>query len=253
MRRWALAAGLACALATCAATSAAGAAEERYWLGSQFEGLTLTDTSGASFIYGDCDPVPDGCAPPLEVQNASTCGRNPVGFDVYPKSLRKLRGGGIVADYGDGRVEVGTGRRTVVVFANVQAQALRGARQLRRRSQSAAPARLAPPRYPRPVLAEIRRALAAREQHPTARAIQRATGLSRAQVVTRLRLGRLLGPAALRGVPVPARSWRAVKRERQVAFEAWELGERRTARENGITPTQLRRIVRRVRGLVGGC
>ena len=63
MRRWALAAGLACALATCAATSAAGAAEERYWLGSQFEGLTLTDTSGASFIYGDCDPVPDGCAP----------------------------------------------------------------------------------------------------------------------------------------------------------------------------------------------
>jgi len=49
------------------------------------------------------------------------------------------------------------------------------------------------------------------------------------------------------------RSWKAVERDRQVAFEAQELGQAPTARRLGIPRAQLRRVILRVRGLTGDC
>jgi hypothetical protein len=60
----------------------------------------------------------------------------------------------------------------------------------------------------------------------------------------------VLPPGALRGVPVPRRSWPEVQRDRQIAFAA-ETGD--AQRRFGLTREQVRRAVRRVRGLVGKC
>jgi chromosome segregation protein len=84
------------------------------------------------------------------------------------------------------------------------------------------------------------------------RALAQATGLPRDAIRSRLRVARLLG-GALAGVKAPTRSWAAVERDRQVAFEARELGEARTARRLGISRAQLRRVILRVRGLTGDC
>ena len=59
-----------------------------YYLGNSFHGLPLTHVGRGSgrepdrswyFIYGTCEPEPgqEGCAPPLDIQNESTCVRPP--------------------------------------------------------------------------------------------------------------------------------------------------------------------------------
>jgi hypothetical protein len=61
-----------------------------YWLGEEFEGLPLThaegSTHGAFFMYGDCDPEGDGCAPPLEVQNVK-CQSEPTAVVIFAGTL----------------------------------------------------------------------------------------------------------------------------------------------------------------------
>lgn len=224
-----------------------------YWLGESFRGLPLTATSGSTYLYGDCEPGPDsGCAPPLQVQNYSACHRNPVGLDVGASRVHLLRGGAVAAAYPTGGVDLGTGRRTVTVFAPNGRLALDAARNVRRRSASQPPALYPPPRYPQPVLRELKRILVARERFPTIVAIARATGLPRGAVRTRLRLARLLEDS-LAGVKAPTRSWRTIEHDRQISFEAGEFGTARTARGYGITRAQVRAAVRRVRGLAGNC
>jgi hypothetical protein len=234
--------------------SASTRAPEAYWLGASFEGLPLTAMPGRSFIYGDCDPGPDsGCAPPLEVQNWTSCERNPVALDVLPRRVFSVRGGGLAAAYpGPGSIDVGTGRRTVAVFGGADL-AGRAVLRLRRRSAVGPPRRLPRPRYPSAVLRELKRVTAARRRFGTANAIARATGLTPASVRMRLRVARLLGARALRGVRAPTRSVEAVERDRQAALAAYEFGERKAARDLGVTRSQLRRMIRRVRGLAAYC
>ena len=222
-----------------------------YWVGPVFEGLAEDDG-----LYGDCSPSPSSegrCTPPLEVQNATACDRNPVAIDVQPTGLSRFRQGAIKVDYGEGTTDVIAGRDAITVFADTNRRRDAVLTQLRRRSQPKPPAVLPRPVLPVAVRQELVRVQAARKRHRTARTIARATGIPAAAVRTRLRLARLLGRSALRGVTVPRRSWRAVERDRQIAIVATEFSVGFAARENDLTRAQVRRVIRRTRGLAGRC
>jgi hypothetical protein len=239
-------------LVAAGAAAAPASALDRWWLGKEFERLPLTHEERGLFVYGDCDPEPDGgCPPPLQVQNDTTCGRNPVALDVAAQRLHRLRGGGIVADYGDG-IDLLTGGSTVTVFST-PARERRAVRAVRPRRAGEPPPQLRRPRLPWPVLAEVKRVAVAARRHDSRRAISRATGVSPGRVRVRLRLAELLGRDALAGVPAPRISWRTVRRYRQVAFWAQEFGPRAARERFDLTRAELRRIVRRVRGLTGDC
>jgi hypothetical protein len=66
----------------------------------------------------------------------------------------------------------------------------------------------------------------------------------------RVRLARLLPSGTLRDVPFPKRSWAQVEHDRQIAFAA-QLHQ--AQREFHLTRAQVRRAVRRARGLTGSC
>jgi hypothetical protein len=240
-------------LAACAG-GPAGAAEDappdRYWLGPYFAGLRLTHTGESpgtestppdkSFSYGDCE-LPEGeggCSLPVDVQNWSSCYRNPIGLDRLPLKVFLVRGGGLAAQYESTGVDIGTGNRTVTIFADYE---LVGAaiRELRTEAD-AEPQPLAPPVYPMPVLRELKRATT------------KPGELRPEEVKVRLRIAKLLGPDALADVPPPTMSVETVERLRQLSFRA-AFNIAKTARENGLTKAELRRKVKRVRGLAGFC
>lgn len=231
----------------------AAARAKRFWLGDEFEGLSLTHDEDGLFVYGDCDPGPGegGCSPPLQVQNKTACERNPVGIDLPPRRLFRLRDGGIVSDYSDG-FDVLAGRSGFTVFANRRKQARRALGALRPRG-AAAPVRLERPQLPFAVLLELKRVSAAWAGHRSVKEIGNRTGVSRWRVRTWLRLGTLLGREALEGIPVPELSWRAVRQYRQVAFLVSDLGVRGAAKHFDLAPAEVRRRVQRVRGLTGEC
>ena len=249
----ALAAILAGAVATWASGDEASSSED-YWLGPSFGGHALDETSGGSSFYGDCEPPPGegGCGAPIEVQNATTCARNPLAIDLLPRRVSRVRGGGLAADYGE-MIDVGTGRRTVTIFADERGLMVKAVRALRTRSQEVPPQRLTRPVHPKAALAELRRVVSAQRRLKNSRVVARATGLSRRAVRFRLRVAGLLGPDALRGIRAPRRSWKAVERDRQIAIQARELGVEVTARQFGISAAQIRAATRRVRGLIGRC
>ncbi len=225
-----------------------------FWLGQEFDGLSLTEEPlDHFFIYGDCEPPPGegGCAPPLEVQNSTTCGRNPVGLDSLPSRLFKLRGGGLAADYG-AWIDVGTGGRTVTVHSFDSKLAMSAVHEIRPRPE-ATPRELAPPVYPLPVLRELKRVTAAAQRIRGIKAIAATTDLSPGVVRTRLRTAKLLGPQALANIPVPTLSSDAVWELRQLAFEARELGFSGTAERHEISAATLRAKINQVRGLAGDC
>src|SRR5690242_889185 len=92
---------LLCALLPAAPASGANQAPaDQYWLGPYFAGLRLTHTSSGSpdksFGYGDCEQPPGegGCSVPAQVQNTSSCARNPIGLDSIPYRVFLVRGGG---------------------------------------------------------------------------------------------------------------------------------------------------------------
>jgi hypothetical protein len=248
-----LAAVWAILLATCAggpAGAAEEAAPEQYWLGPYFAGLRLTHIGespgldpGATdkeFSYGDCE-LPEGeggCSLPVDIQNGSSCARNPMAIDRLPQRVFALRGGGLAVQYESTAVDVGVGGRTVTVYAEYE---LMGAalRELRPVDQSE-PQALAPPTYPLPVLRELKRA------------ITKPSELPPEEVKVRLQIAELLGPDALADVPPPTMSVATVERLRQVAFRA-QFNPARYAREHGISKAAVERKLRRVRGLTGAC
>jgi hypothetical protein len=243
------------ALIVLLAAGPAAATPPRYWLGPQFASLPLTHDEPRLVVYGDCDPKPDqGCSPPLQVQSWTTCDRNPVGLDVLPARLYGHRGGGIVADYGGGAgLNLMTGRSTATVFANRQRIARRALPALRRRTQDTPTRRLASPVFPIAVVRELKRVELAYRRATSVEAASRAIGLSAPVLRIRLRLARLLPAASLRGVRSPRRSIPAIERDRQVAFWVKQFSVRKAATQFGLTDEQVRRTVRRVRGLVGEC
>jgi hypothetical protein len=225
-------------------------APDQYWLGPSFAGLPLTDTGESpgtnstppdkSFSYGDCE-LPEGeggCSVPANVQNWSSCYRNPIGLDRLPQKVFLVRGGGLAAQYESTAVDIGTGNRTVTIYADYE---LVGAamRELRPEAD-AEPQPLAPPVYPMPVLRELKRAST------------KPSELAPEEVKLRLRIAELLGPDALADVPPPKMSVKTVERLRQLAFKA-EFNFAETARKNGLTKAELRRKIKRVRGLAGHC
>lgn len=229
---------------------------EHWWLGPYFAGMEMEATPAetrGTFIYGDCE-LPEGeggCSPPVQVQTASSCTRNPIGLDRLPYEVYLLRGGGLAAAYESTAVDVGTGRQTVTVFANEYEIIGAALRDMHSRSQPG-PQPLAPPVYPMPVLRELKRVTAVADRFDGIRAIARATDLAPAEVRLRLRIAELLGPDALAGVPPPTMSIATVERLRQLSFSAqYDLAG--TAREEGISVASLRKKIRRVRGLAADC
>ena len=231
------------------ATAALAAAP--FWLGPSFAGhpLVAHDETG-TFVYGSCHATSDqGCAPPLQVQDRTTCQRNPVALDVVPRRVYRLRGHGIAAVYTRGAIDAMSDHTTTTVFASGDRLAARAARALRRRGQSA-PHPLSAPDYPPAVLRELKRVAVAAHGGRGPEAIGRALGIGPGVVRTRLRVAKLLPPDALRGVPVPRRSWKQVQHDRQVAFAAHT---HQAQQYFHLSRGQVRRAVRRTRGLTGSC
>ena len=114
----------------------------------------MTQAWYQSFEYGECE-FPEGeggCTPAVQVDNATSCARNPIGRGSLGKALL-VRGGGIAVgdEIEPGVIDVGTGRQTVSV--RVAEPEVLGAvlRDLHRRSEIG-PEPLIPPIYPLPVL-----------------------------------------------------------------------------------------------------
>ncbi|MGH3132896.1 MAG: hypothetical protein ACRDNY_03990 [Gaiellaceae bacterium] len=115
-----------------------------YNAGDRVEGLPLVsvlrrnDTASyVSFVYGDCVASDDaGCAPPVEIQVWPACRRNLELYDSAqaggPLPERVVTRGVPAAFFEEGtRLELQTGRSTVVVFAESRVRALRIAAALR--------------------------------------------------------------------------------------------------------------------------
>jgi hypothetical protein len=245
------------------AASAAGPASaavsnptDLYWLGPYFAGMRLTSEPEehryATFAYGDCE-LPEGeggCALPTQIQNWSSCARNPLRIDIVPYQVFSLRGGGIVSVYESSRAEVATGDRNAVVFAESE---LIGAALMRIHLQSQpGPETLAPPEYPMPVLRELKRVTVPAERGLDVAAIARKTKVPEDEVSLRLRIAELLGPEALAHVPVPTMSTAEVEWLGKLAHRAI-YKPALTARRQGITVAELKKKISRVRGLAGTC
>lgn len=227
---------------------------EMYWLGPYFAGLRLTDTRYQMFTYGECE-FPEGeggCLPPVRVGNATSCTRNPIGANGLAREVFLVRGGGLAVAYAPGAVDVGTGRQTVSVRVTEPEVLGAALREVRRRSE-AGPEPFAPPVYPLPVLRELKRVTVAEERFDGIAAIAKATELRPDDVRMRLRIAELLGPDALTGVPAPTMSIATVERLRQLAFGVQTHNLAHTAERHGMSVAALRKKIRRVRGLAGGC
>jgi hypothetical protein len=229
-------------------------ASEMYWLGPYFAGLRLTENGDQRFVYGECQPA-DGdyrCQLPVRVANATSCTRNPIGSNGVVRDVYLVPGGGLAVAYAAGAVDVGTGLQTVSL-RTAEPELLGAAlRELRRRSE-ASPQPLAPPIYPLPVLRELKRVTVAAERFDGVAAIARKTELPPNQVELRLRIAELLGPAVLAGVPAPTISVFTVDRWRQLAFGVQTHNLRHTAQRHKMSVASLKKKIRQVRGLAGGC
>jgi hypothetical protein len=124
-------------------------------------------------------------------------------------------------------------------------------REIRPHSQPD-PQPLAPPIYPMPVLRELKRVTAVEDRYDTAAEIAKAVHLPAVEVRLRLRIAELLGPDALAGVRPPTMSTATVERLRQLSFRA-QYDPVRAAKEHGMSVAELRKKVRRVRGLAANC
>lgn len=229
-------------------------AADAYWLGPYFAGLRLTHTfpGDTAFAYGDCE-LPEGeggCSLPVEIQNASSCDRNPLAIDRVPFRVFLVRGGGLAVEYERSAIDLGTGDQTVTVYTEFE---LMGAalRDLRRRSEPA-PQTLAPPTYPPAALRELKRVTLAKQRFGGIGAIARAIDLPAAEVKVRLQIAELLPPGTLAGVRPPTLSTAAIERLRQLAFRT-QYNIPRAARARGISEAALRRKIAPVRGLTGYC
>ena len=230
---------------------AAALALAPFWLGPSFAGHPLVaHTEDGTLVYGNCHATSDqGCQPPLQIQDRTTCERNVVALDVVPRRVYRLRGHGIAAVYDRGTIDVASDHTTATASARGDRLAYRAARALRRRGQ-AHPRPLAAPVYPPAVLAELKRVVVAARTPESAEEIGRYLGLGPGHVRTRLRGARLLPRGTLRDVPVPKRSWPQVEHDRQTAFAA---RVHQAQQRFGLTRAQVRRAVKRVRGLTGSC
>lgn len=118
-----------------------GSPEPLFFAGERWEGLPLTavlrrfdPVEYVSFVYGDCAPDDDaGCAPPVEIQVWPACRRHLALYDSSWQDLDRLAVRGVpgaVLDRGT-RLELQSGRSTIVVFADSRQRLSRIAAGLR--------------------------------------------------------------------------------------------------------------------------
>lgn len=101
-----------------------------YWAGASFEGLKLStvmtrcdrpqdgEATGphfVSYLYGDCDPEGEGCAPPIEVQNWPPAERGTIDL---PGEDTTVLGVPATRYEGGARLEIHHPDVTVVIFAD---------------------------------------------------------------------------------------------------------------------------------------
>ena len=99
-------------------------------------GFRDPDQFTVAFIYGTCDSegYDGGCAPPVEISNEPACRRNLAmygGAGSPVQDLTGVRGAPAAFFENGGRVEIQTGRTTVVIFGNSKKDVLAVADQLR--------------------------------------------------------------------------------------------------------------------------
>lgn len=129
-----------------------------YDAGDRVDGLPLTTVlrrddaaDFVSFVYGDCTAQDDqGCAPPLEIQVWPACKRNLALYDSSapgaPAPEHVMVRGMPAAFFEDGdRLELETGRSTVVIFAGSRSENLLVAAALRALGKHATCAQLPAP------------------------------------------------------------------------------------------------------------
>ena len=140
-------------------------AYELYFAGDRIEGLPLTavlhrtgSADFVSFVYGDCMPDDDsGCAPPVEVQVWPACRRHLALYGAFTPSERvTIRGVPAAVADGGTRLELHTGRSTVVVFAESRARAERVVGALRALDTTSARSVSLPPPNPGALEGELR-------------------------------------------------------------------------------------------------
>lgn len=113
-----------------------------FFAGERTEGVPLeavlrrSDSAEyVSFVYGDCVPESDaGCAPPIEIQVWPACRRHLALYEArYGPHLDRVSVRGVPAAVLDGgtRLELQTGRSTIVVFADSRQRLSRIAKDLR--------------------------------------------------------------------------------------------------------------------------
>jgi hypothetical protein len=229
---------------------------EDYWLGPSFAGMRLTHTSSfggeSDFSYGDCE-FPEGeggCSVPAQVQNVSSCDRNPLAIDRVPFRVFLVRGGGLAAEYEKTGIDVGTGDQTVTLYTEFELMSA-ALRDVRRKSDPA-PQPLAPPVYPPAALRELKRVTVAKQRFGSIGAAAKAIHLPAAEVKVRLEIAELLPPGTLADVPAPTISTATLERLRQLAFRT-QYNLPRAARIRGISVAALRKKIAPVRGLTGYC
>ena len=84
-----------------------------------------------AFVYGDCLPEADtGCAPPLEVKTWPACRRSPAAYDLPPDEKLTLRGVPAFFYEDATRLELSTGRVTVVLYGSGRSELLEAAARL---------------------------------------------------------------------------------------------------------------------------
>ena len=155
----------------------------------------------------------------------------------------------VAAAYQRGSLDVASARTPSTIIARGDRLAARAARAMRRRGQHR-PQPLAAPAYPPAVLAELKRADVAVHTPRSLTEIGHALGMRPGVVRARARVASLLPPGTLDDIPVPKRRWAEVEHDRQVAFAAQV---HQAQQQFGLTRAEVRRAVKRVRGLTGSC
>jgi dipeptidyl aminopeptidase/acylaminoacyl peptidase len=126
-----------------------------YWLGPRYGNLLLSAMLGNGPIYADCATyTPGGCGPSIQIQNRSTCERNPLTYGgSVPERVHWIRyRGGILAFFPSAEGwDFYTGRTTVTMFVSPlglrQVKAIVKALRLPRRQRSSGRP-LPPPAFP---------------------------------------------------------------------------------------------------------
>jgi hypothetical protein len=170
-----------------------------YWAGRSIAGLPLaamnTDGRWITFVYGDCRPDRDAnCAPPLQIQTVSICDLNPLEFESVPRASKPWRHLD-VREYDDGWRMVNIGASTVLVYARGSlAQRVLPALRAIDEPLGARPLRA---RYPRKLVAEVRRVDDAYRRLGSIQRVRDELRISQQAVRFRLELAKELGPQRL--------------------------------------------------------